>query len=87
MENHSQLKINKMKIKLFNIVIAAMLLFFLHNVNFAQAPTLGTSAGFVLFSSNGSVSNSGISQLTGHVGTNNGSNTFFGNVNGVMHAR
>jgi len=52
---------------------------------FAQAPSLGTAAGFVLFSSNGAVSNTGISQLTGNVGTNSGSSTAFGNVNGVMH--
>ncbi|MFY9153371.1 MAG: ice-binding family protein, partial [Prolixibacteraceae bacterium] len=55
------------------------------NVNFGQAPNLGTAAGFVLFSTNGAVSNTGISQLTGNVGTNGGSSTAFGNVNGVMH--
>lgn len=53
--------------------------------NFGQAPNLGTAANFVLFTSNGAVSNSGISHLTGHVGTNNGSSVFFGNVDGVMH--
>lgn len=53
-------------------------------LNFAQAPTMGTAANFVLFSSNGAVTNTGISQLTGSVGTNNGSSTGFGNVNGVM---
>jgi hypothetical protein len=52
----------------------------------AQAPTLGTTAQFVLFSTNGAVTNVGITQLTGKVGTNNGSNTGFGNVNGGMHA-
>jgi hypothetical protein len=55
------------------------------NVNFGQAPNLGTAANFVLFSTNGAVSNTGISQLTGNVGTNGGSSTAFGNVNGVMH--
>lgn len=54
------------------------------NVNFGQ-PALGTAANFVLFSTNGAVSNTGISQLTGNVGTNNGSSTAFGNVNGQMH--
>ena len=53
--------------------------------NYAQAPVLGTASNFVLFSSNGAVSNSGSSQITGNVGTNNGSSTAFGNVNGVMH--
>jgi hypothetical protein len=55
------------------------------NINFAQAPALGAVANFVLFSTNGAVSNTGTSQLTGNVGTNNGASTAFGNVNGVMH--
>jgi hypothetical protein len=33
----------------------------------------------------GAVTNSGISQITGNVGTNSGSSTGFGNVNGVMN--
>ncbi len=65
--------------------ILAIILLFLQIENFAQAPSLGTAADFVLFSTDGSVSNSGISHLTGNVGTNNGSSTSFGNVNGVMH--
>src|SRR4051812_36385695 len=60
-------------------------LFFVPFTSFAQAPNLGTAADFVLFSSNGAVTNSGITQLTGNVGTNSGSSTGFGNVNGVMH--
>lgn len=66
-------------------ILAAILLLSLPSINFAQGPTLGAAADFVLFSTNGAVSNSGISQLTGKVGTNNGSSTFFGNVNGQMH--
>ncbi len=41
-----------MKHKLLHIVTAVTLLPF-PNVNFAQAPTLGTAANFVLFSTNG----------------------------------
>ncbi len=65
---------------------AIALLFLLCNFRdvIAQAPTMGTVINYVLFSANGSVSNSGISQLTGNVGTNNGSSTGFGNVNGNM---
>ncbi len=48
-------------------------------------PNLGSTASFVLFSTNGSVTNTGISHLTGNVGTNNGSSTGFGNVDGNMH--
>ena len=51
----------------------------------AQAPTLGSTADFALFSSDGAISSTGLSHITGHVGTNNGSSTNFGNVDGVMH--
>ncbi|HEX8563581.1 MAG TPA: ice-binding family protein [Flavobacterium sp.] len=51
----------------------------------AQAPVLGTARNFALFSTNGAVSSTGLSHVTGHVGTNNGSSTNFGNVDGVMH--
>ncbi len=54
-------------------------------VSFAQAPNLGSASSFVMFSSDGAVTNTGISHITGNVGTNNGSSTGFGNVNGVMH--
>lgn len=67
------------------LIVTAVTLLFSPNLNFAQAPTLGTAANFVLFTSNGAVTNTGISQLTGNVGTNNGSSTGFGNVNGVMN--
>jgi hypothetical protein len=73
-----------MKTKLL-ITLTAVILFLIPNVNFAQAPDLGAAANFVLFSTDGAVSNTGISQLTGNIGTNNGSSTNFGNVNGVMH--
>jgi hypothetical protein len=52
---------------------------------FSTAPGLGTAAGFVLFSTNGGLVNTGNTLLTGNVGTNNGSIGGFGNVNGVMH--
>jgi hypothetical protein len=51
---------------------------------------MGTAADFVLFTSVGAMQNVGTYQyltlLTGDVGTNSGSNTNFGNVNGSMHA-
>ena len=73
-----------MKTKLLNALMVLSLLF-VQNSGFSQAPTLGTSANFVLFSSAGAVTNTGISHLTGNVGTNSGSSTGFGNVDGVMH--
>ncbi|MDO9512403.1 MAG: ice-binding family protein [Bacteroidales bacterium] len=64
--------------------LTAVLLFLMPNVNFGQAPNLGTAANYVLFTTLGAVTNTGISHLTGNVGTNNGAVTGFGNVNGVM---
>ncbi len=74
----------KMKITIQS-ALAILVLLWSPSLSFAQAPTMGTVSDFVLFSADGSVSNSGISQLTGNVGTNNGSSTGFGNVNGGMH--
>ncbi len=71
--------------KFISTIIAATVLVLIPTKIFSQAPNLGTADKFVLFSTNGAVTNSGISQLTGNVGTNNGSSTGFGNVNGVMH--
>jgi hypothetical protein len=69
----------------YSILLTLSAITCLPSINFAQAPDLGATANFVLFSTNGAVSNTGISQLTGNVGTNNGASTAFGNVNGVMH--
>ena len=66
-------------------MLTTVILFLITTTNFAQAPPLGSAAGFVLFSTAGAVSNTGITHLTGNVGTNSGSSTGFGNVNGVMH--
>lgn len=70
--------------KLILLAALAALMFYAPKTN-AQAPVLGTASGFALFSTNGAVSNTGFSHLTGNVGTNNGSSTNFGNVDGVMH--
>lgn len=73
-----------MKTKLLFSIIAVILLL-TPGVNFGQTINLGTAADFVLFSTNGAVSNTGISVFTGDIGTNNGSSTSFGNINGVFH--
>jgi len=75
-----------MKKKLLYITIVT-LLFSKSSIGFAQTPNLGSAANYVLFSTNGAVSNTGLSQLTGNVGTNNGLNSAFGNVNGQMHSQ
>ena len=65
--------------------MAVALLLAIPLLNFAQAINLGSATGFVLFSANGAVTNTGNSLLTGSVGSNGGSSTGFGNVDGVMH--
>ncbi len=62
-----------MKQNLPLLLAAFLTLFSFCNVIMAQAPDLGTAASFVLFTTNGAVSNTGNSHLTGNVGTNNGS--------------
>lgn len=74
-----------MKIKLL-LTLTAVFLFLMPNSTFGQTINLGTAANFVLFTSVGAVGNTGVSQLTGNVGTNSGSTTAFGNVNGEMHS-
>ena len=73
-----------MKTKLLKIV-AGLTLLSIPTINHAQVITLGTAANFVLFSSNGPISNTGISHITGNIGTNNGSSTAFGNIDGQIH--
>jgi len=73
-----------MKTKLLT-TLTAVALFLIPNATFGQTINLGTAANFELFTTNGAVSNTGLSQITGNVGTNNGSSTGFGNVNGVMN--
>ena len=74
---------NKKLLIILPLVMATLLS--LPNQANAQAPALGKTVDFALFSSNGAVSNTNLSHLTGNVGTNNGSSTNFGNVDGVMH--
>jgi hypothetical protein len=73
-----------MKSKLLISLISAVLLL-TPNASFGETINLGTAANFVLFSTNGAVSNTGSTLLTGNVGTDHGSSTAFGNVDGVMH--
>lgn len=77
-----------MKRKILHILTAVALISF-PKIQYAQAPDLGTAANFVLFTTIGAVSNSGIpytTRLTGNVGTNSAPTiTGFGNVDGQMH--
>lgn len=78
-------KKTSMKSKFLLIIVAFISLVSVHNISYAQVINLGTAADFVLFSTNGAVTNVGITRLTGHVGTDVGGSTGFGNVDGVMH--
>ena len=66
-------------------IVTSIILLLSTNLIIAQVPNLGSTVNFELFTSVGAVTNTGISQVTGHVGTNTGSTTGFGNVNGQMH--
>ncbi len=46
-------------------------------IHYGQAPNLGTTANFVLFTSSGAVGNTGTSSFKGDIGTNNGAITGF----------
>lgn len=72
----------KTKLLLFGLTV---LLLLMPSGVFGKSIDLGTTANFAVFSSNGAVSNTGLSQVTGNVGSNNGTSTAFGNVNGTMH--
>lgn len=53
-------------------LLAAAILLVSPKINFAQSPDLGTAAGFVLFTTTGTVGNTGISHIIGNVGANTG---------------
>jgi len=74
-----------MKTKTTLLIITVITLLFFPNINYAQAPYLGTAADFVLFTTTGAVGNAGISQITGNVGTNNGAITGCNLVIGEVH--
>ena len=69
------------KFKLFPLVILSILVF--NGICFAQAPNFGSAANFAFFSSGGAISNTGVSSVTGDIGTNSGAITGF--TNGMVH--
>jgi hypothetical protein len=84
MLNFFTLKTIEMKDKLLLIFFTAVSIILFPKINFGQTPNLGTTADFVLFTTNGAVTNVGITHLTGHVGSNVGGSTGFGNVDGTL---
>lgn len=69
---------------LFTSAFAALLT--IPQLVLAQAPVLGSTTDYVLFSSAGAVGNTAISHVTGNIGTNAGAISSFGNVDGVLNA-
>jgi Ice-binding-like/Secretion system C-terminal sorting domain len=69
---------------LFAIATAVAMLTF-PPLNFGQAPNLGTAANFVLFTTTGAVGSTGISNITGNVGSGNGAITGFAGLNGLIY--
>ena len=74
-----------MKNKLLFTLLTFVALFALPGVNYGQVINLGSAKNFVLFTTVGAITNTGITHLTGNVGSNVGSSTNFGNVDGVMN--
>jgi len=68
---------------LYNKLLALSMLL-MPVIGFTQVITMGTTSEFALYTTNGAIVNTGISQITGNVGSNVGASTGFGNVNGVM---
>ncbi|NOU48290.1 MAG: DUF3494 domain-containing protein [Bacteroidales bacterium] len=75
-----------MKTRLLLLLIGSILLL-IPKLNFGQAPTLGTTSGFALFTAVGAFTNDGASYVTGDIGTNVGEFTGFppGTVVGEIH--
>jgi len=70
------------------ILLSAFLLFFMPNASIAQAPDLGVTSGFALFTAVGSFDNTGATVITGDAGTNVGAFTGFpipGTIVGETH--
>jgi uncharacterized repeat protein (TIGR01451 family) len=75
-----------MKRKSLLIFLASSLLV-VQNVSFGQAPNLGTTSSFALFTANGALTNSGASTVTGDIGTNVGAFSGFNTATVVGQTR
>ncbi len=72
-----------------NYLLSFFLLFTLfiipHSSKSQTAVPLGAASPFVMYSISGPVGNTGVSLITGDVGTNGSTSTGFGNINGSFH--
>ena len=78
-----------MKNELQKVMLALFSFLAFPLINNAQKPILGTAENFILFTTTGLVGNTGISNITGDIGTNSGATTGFGaptTVNGDFYS-
>ena len=72
------------------ILLLAAVLLIMPEIGFGQAPNLGTTKSFVLFTGVGAITNGAtpiyLTHLTGNLGSNSGAATGFGNVDGVLYS-
>jgi len=68
-----------------NLLFAVAAAFLFPRISSGQEPVMGTTIDYVFFTSAGAVGNTGISHVTGNIGTQLGDITTFGNVDGVLH--
>ncbi len=70
-----------------SVSLAVMLFFLMPTVNFGQAPNLGTASSFALFTAAGAINNTGVSIITGDIGTDAGAFNGFppGIIVGAIH--
>jgi hypothetical protein len=81
----SKINFKMIKIKIYTTLMTGFLLS-LSILNYAQVPDLKTTADFILFTSSGGITNTGVSQiLGGAIGTDFGALTGFDDVNVVKH--
>src|ERR1700730_14870427 len=67
------------------LIVISFTIFSFPLLNFVQAPNLGTAANFVLFTTTGAVGSTGISNITGNVGSGAGAITGVGALNGLIY--
>lgn len=67
--------------------LSALVLLFIPNINFGQAPNLGSTSVFALFTATGAINNIGATVINGDIGTDAGAFNGFppGIVNGGIH--
>lgn len=79
----------KVKIQLPRFIIATLIALVFPLISFAQLPTLGTAENFAIFTTIGALDNTGTSNITGDIGTDNGAIAGFGAptvVNGTINS-